>query len=275
MKRQVRLSVFIFIFSALLLASCAGQRSSTPQDRINATLSALGVTDATFAEQVHDPDSHRDGSLLYLSDATKMGYFFDPDTGAPVSILRYELLDSPYREKDPIASAPLRLPDDDRDGALLRYAEALIGESLIGQLWVHVNQDQGQLHNYTVIESYDGIETGTTVGFTCREDGSVSTVRVEIGSIFAPGPFGTWVIAAGEELIGEEAAIEAARAGLQALDTEISSISDEAVCELDAAQDALIYVVTIDFIDEDGRTRNYLATINAHTGELRVESISR
>jgi hypothetical protein len=98
---------------------------------------------------------------------------------------------------------------------------------------------------------------------------------VDIGSIFAPGPFGTWVIAAGEELIGEEAAIEAARAGLQALDMEISSISDEAVCELDAAQDALIYVVTIDFIDEDGRTRNYLATINAHTGELRVESISR
>lgn len=275
MKKQVRLSVFVLILAALLLASCAGQRPSTPQDRINATLSALGVTDAEFAEQVHAPESHRDGCLLYLSDITKMGYFFDPDTGTPVSILRFDLLDSPYRENDPIASTPMMLPAENREEALLRYATDLIGEDLIGQLQVRVNQDQGLLHNYTVIESYDGIETGTAVGFTGREDGSVSTVRVEIGSIFEPGPFGTWVIAAGEELIGEETAIEAARAGLQAMEIDTKTISDDATCELTAAEDLLIYTVRISFTDGSDNVREYLAGVNAHTGELWREGISK
>lgn len=275
MKKQVRLSVFVLILAALLLASCAGQRSSTPQDRINATLSALGVTDAEFAEQVHAPESHRDGCLLYLSDITKMGYFFDPDTGTPVSILRFDLLDSPYRENDPIASTPMMLPAENREEALLRYATDLIGEDLIGQLQVRVNQDQGLLHNYTVIESYDGIETGTAVGFTGREDGSVSTVRVEIGSIFEPGPFGTWVIAAGEELIGEEAAVEIARAGLQAMEIDTKTISDDATCELTAAEDLLIYTVRISFTDGSDNVREYLAGVNAHTGELWREGISK
>jgi len=275
MKKQVRLSVCVLILAALLLASCAGQRSSTPQDRINATLSALGVTDAEFAEQVHAPESHRDGCLLYLSDITKMGYFFDPDTGTPVSILRFDLLDSPYRENDPIASTPMMLPAENREEALLRYATDLIGEDLIGQLQVRVNQDQGLLHNYTVIESYDGIETGTAVGFTGREDGSVSMVRVEIGSIFEPGPFGTWVIAAGEELIGEEAAVEIARAGLQAMEIDTKTISDDATCELTAAEDLLIYTVRISFTDGSDNVREYLAGVNAHTGELWREGISK
>ena len=275
MKKQVCLSVFVLILAALLLASCAGQRSSTPQDRISATLSALGVTDAEFAEQVHAPESHRDGCLLYLSDITKMGYFFDPDTGTPVSILRFDLLDSPYRENDPIASTPMMLPAENREEALLRYATDLIGEDLIGQLQVRVNQDQGLLHNYTVIESYDGIETGTAVGFTSREDGSVSTVRVEIGSIFEPGPFGTWVIAAGEELIGEEAAVEIARAGLQAMEIDTKTISDDATCELTAAEDLLIYTVRISFTDGSDNVREYLAGVNAHTGELWREGISK
>ena len=275
MKKQVRLSVFVLILAALLLASCAGQRSSTPQDRINATLSALGVTDAEFAEQVHAPESHRDGCLLYLSDITKLGYFFDPDTGTPVSILRFDLLDSPYRENDPIASTPMMLPAENREEALLRYATDLIGEDLIGQLQVRVNQDQGLLHNYTVIESYDGIETGTAVGFTGREDGSVSTVRVEIGSIFEPGPLGTWVIAAGEELIGEEAAVEIARAGLQAMEIDTKTISDDATCELTAAEDLLIYTVRISFTDGSDNVREYLAGVNAHTGELWREGISK
>lgn len=275
MKKQVRLSVCVLILAALLLASCAGQRSSSPQDRINATLSALGVTDAEFAEQVHAPESHRDGCLLYLSDITKMGYFFDPDTGTPVSILRFDLLDSHYRENDPIASTPMMLPAENREEALLRYATDLIGEDLIGQLQVRVNQDQGLLHNYTVIESYDGIETGTAVGFTGREDGSVSTVRVEIGSIFEPGPFGTWVIAAGEELIGEEAAVEIARAGLQAMEIDTKTISDDATCELTAAEDLLIYTVRISFTDGSDNVREYLAGVNAHTGELWREGISK
>jgi len=274
-KKQVRLSVCVLILAALLLASCAGQRSSTPQDRINATLSALGVTDAEFAEQVHAPESHRDGCLLYLSDITKMGYFFDPDTGTPVSILRFDLLDSPYRENDPIASTPMMLPAENREEALLRYATDLIGEDLIGQLRVRVNQDQGRLHNDTVIESYDGIETGTAVGFTGREDGSVSMVRVEIGSIFEPGPFGTWVIAAGEELIGEEAAVEIARAGLQAMEIDTKTISDDATCELTAAEDLLIYTVRISFTDGSDNVREYLAGVNAHTGELWREGISK
>ena len=275
MKKQICLSVFVLILAALLLASCAGQRSSTPQDRINATLSALGVTDAEFAEQVHAPESHRDGCLLYLSDITKMGYFFDPDTGTPVSILRFDLLDSPYRKNDPIASTPMMLPAENREEALLRYATDLIGEDLIGQLQARVNQDQGLLHNYTVIESYDGIETGTSVFFTCDPSGQITMCNITIGQVFQRSDDGTQVIANGETLIGEEAAVEIARAGLQAMEIDTKTISDDATCELTAAEDLLIYTVRISFTDGSDNVREYLAGVNAHTGELWREGISK
>lgn len=275
MKKQVRLSVFVLILAALLLASCAGQRSSTPQDRINATLSALGVTDAEFAEQVHAPESHRDGCLLYLSDITKMGYFFDPDTGTPVSILRFDLLDSPYRENDPIASTPMMLPAENREEALLRYATDLIGEALIGELHIEPTQNIEQPRHYIVIETYDGIETGTSVFFTCDPSGQITMCNITIGQVFQRSDDGTQVIANGETLIGEEAAVEIARAGLQAMEIDTKTISDDATCELTAAEDLLIYTVRIRFTDGSDNVREYLAGVNAHTGELWREGISK
>ena len=47
-----------------------------------------------------------------------MGYFFAPDTGTPVSLLRFDLLDGPYREDDPVAREPMILPGESRDEAL-------------------------------------------------------------------------------------------------------------------------------------------------------------
>ena len=102
MKKLLSVAIsIVLLLTAAVLASCAVPEPAAPQKRIAATLSALGVTDAQFREQVSDPGRKRDGCLLYTSDAAKMGYFFDPDTGAPVSLLRFDLLDSPYREDDP------------------------------------------------------------------------------------------------------------------------------------------------------------------------------
>lgn len=146
MKKQVRLSVFVLIAAAVLLASCAGQGSSSHQDRINTTLSALGIADAEFAETVKDPGGSQDG---------------------------------------------------------------------------------------------------------------------------------TQVIANGEALIGEEAAVELARAGLQAMEIDTQTISGDAACELTAAENLLIYTVRISFTDGSDNVREYLAGVNAHTGELWREGISK
>ena len=93
MKKQFRISTFLLLLllTAAILASCAVPEAVAPQKRIAATLSALGITDAEFREQVSDPGRKRDGCLLYTSDTAKMGYFFDPDTGTPVSLLRFDL----------------------------------------------------------------------------------------------------------------------------------------------------------------------------------------
>lgn len=272
---SVRISIILLLLTAAVLASCAAPKPAAPEERITAVFSALGVTDAQFREQVSDPGRKRDGCLLYTSDAAKMGYFFDPDTGAPVSLLRFDLLDSPYREDDPAAREPMLLPGESRDEALLRYAQALLGGDMIGQLSVRVGQDEGAVRNYTVTETYDGIPTGTSVGFTSRSNGSVSTVRVELGSIFKPGFFGRWVIAAGDQLIGEEAAIAVAREGFAQLDMGKQSVSDDISCELTASQDALLYTVQIHFTDGNGWVRGYKAVIDAHTGELLKNLISK
>lgn len=275
MNKRFSVVISVLLLLAAVLASCAGGKPAEPDERIDATLSALGVTDAQFREQVSDPGGKKDGCLLYTSDTTKMGYFFDPDSGAPVRILRSDLLDSPYREDDPVAPEPMTLPREGRDEALIRYAQALLGEDLIGQLSILVGQDEGEVHHYTVYETYDGIKTGTRIGFSSRSNGSITIIKVEPGSVFKPGPFGTWVIADGDDLIGEEAAIKIAREGFEQLDVQIQGVSDNITCELDATHDNLVYDVKIPFTEPNGWIRSYMAVIDAHTGELLQNLLSK
>lgn len=267
-KHSIVITVFLLLLTAAMLISCTGQAPADPEARIAAVFSALGVTDAEFAEQVSDPEQKEDGCLLYTSQATKMGYFFDPDTGAPVSIQRFDRLESPYREDDPVAPEPMLLPRQTRDEAMLRYAQALLGENGFGQLSILVSQDEGSVHRYTVVETYEDIETGTRIGFTCSSDGHITRVNVELGRIFKQDRSGKWVIAAGDKLIGEEAAIAIAREGFEQLDVVKRSVSDDITCELTASQDTLRYAVEIHFTDGNGWTRGYTALIDAHTGEL-------
>lgn len=96
-----------------------------------------------------------------------------------------------------------------------------------------------------------------------------------IGQVFQRSDDGTQVIANGEALIGEEAAVEIARAGLQAMEIDTQTISGDAACELTAAEDLLIYTVRIRFTDGSDNVREYLAGVNAHTGELWREGISK
>lgn len=267
----------ILLFFVLFIA--IGNRTSahSPHDRITSTLSSLGVMDAEFVEQISDPGRSRDGCLLYTSDSTQMGYYFEPDTGMLKTALHYSRINSTYKEKASSASAlmPMQASSENRTASLLRYAENCIGESLIGELQLETKQDEGSTHRYTATEFYDGIETGTTVMFSCTPEGQITMVNVAIGSIFERAENGTYVLAAGDDLIGEDAAIAMARSGLEALDQEIKAISDEASCELTAAEDLLVYTVRISFTDGNGWDREYRAGVNAHTGELWQEAITK
>lgn len=280
MKHFIRRSIPLFVCIILLVfLFCFNNDSATafsPQDNITSTLSSLGVMDAEFVEQVSDPGRSKDGCLLYTSDSTQMGYYFEPDTGVLKSVLHYSRISSTYREKASSASVlvPMQAPAENRTAALLQYAESCIGESLIGELQIETKQDQGTLHRYTVTEFYDGIETGTTVMFSCTPEGQITMVNVAIGSVFQKSPDGTYVIASGGELIGEKAAIEAARAGLEAL-LDPPYISELASCKLDAAEDKLVYTVEIPFTDENNLTRIYSAAVIAQTGELWREVITK
>lgn len=257
-------------------ATDAKPSASSPQDQIASTFSNLSVMDAEFVEQVSDPGKKKDGCLLYTSDSTQMGYYFDPETGVLTDILHYSRIGGTYSEQLSSASAltPMQAAPENRTDALLQYAKLCIGNFQIGELQIETKQDQGELHRYTVTELYDGIETGTTVQFSCTPAGQITMVNVAIGSIFEPAKDGTYVIAGGSELIGEEAAVEIARTGL--VDRMAPSyVSDLASCKLDAAEDQLVYTVEIPFTDEEGLSHIYSAAINAHTGELWQESVTK
>lgn len=271
--------VFFFLISAALLLYSFIDNETTaisPQDYIASTLSALGAADAEFVEQISDPGRSRDGCLLYTSDSTQMGYYFEPDTGVLKSISHYSHINSTYSEKASDASAltPMQVTENDRSDALLQYAKACIGEDLIGELRIETKQDQGTMHRYTVTELYDGIETGTTVMFSCTSEGQIIRVNVAIGSVFEKNADGSYSIVDGGELIGEEAAVEAARAGLEAL-LDPPYISELASCRLDAAEDKLVYTVEIPFTDENDLSRIYSAAVIAQTGELWREAVSK
>lgn len=267
----------ILLFFVLFIA--IGNRTSahSPHDQITSTLSSLGVMDAEFVEQISDPGRSRDGCLLYTSDSTQMGYYFNPDTGILEDIFDYSMLGHIYREKasSSPAPSPMQISVSSIENELIDYAKACIGDNQIGELQLETKQDEGSTHRYTATEFYDGIETGTTVMFSCTPEGQITMVNVAIGSIFERAENGTWVLAAGDDLIGEDAAIAIARSGLEALDLEIKAISDEASCELTAAEDLLVYTVRISFTDGNGWDREYRAGVNAHTGELRQEAITK
>lgn len=271
MNRCIRSSILLLLCISLsvLLLACAG-----PEDRISGTLSRLGVTDA--APAATHPKLSGEGSVLYTSDSTQMGYYFDPDTGELEDIFDYSMLGRSYREKASAspALAPMQVSMSSKEEELIAYAKACIGDDLIGTLQFRIDQDQGLMHQYTVVAYYDGFKTGTTVIFTTNAAGRIEMCNVAIGSIFERAKDGTYVIAAGDDLIGEEAAIAVARAGLDALDMA-ATVSSEASCELTAAEDRLIYVVRIPFTDGKDWQRQYLAYVNAHTGELWQEGISR
>lgn len=276
LRRSIPVFLCIIFVALLFYFSKDSVTAFSPQDYITSTLSSLGVMDAEFAEQVSDPGRSRDGCLLYTSDSTQMGYYFEPDTGVLKSIFHYTLLDHTYSEKASQASAPMPMQASTENctDSLLRYAEVCIGEDLIGDLQIETKQDEGILHRYTVTEFYDGIETGTTVMFSCTPEGQITMVNEAIGSVFEKDADGSYSIAGGGALIGEEAAVEAARSGLEAL-LDPPYISDLASCKLDAAEDKLVYTVEIPFTDENDLSRIYSAAVIAQTGELWREAISK
>lgn len=266
----------IIIFVAIFFAHNK-TTAFPPHDRVTSTLCALGVTDAKLSTPGNTPSLSGEGCLLYTSDSTRMGYYFNPDTGILEDIFDYDMLGGTYRKKAEASPAlsPMQVSQSGKEEELIEFARACIGENLIGSLQLRVDQDRGELHQYTVFESFNGIKTGTNVVFTTNSEGRIKMCNVTIGSIFERAKDGTWVIAAGDDLIGEEAAIAAARKGLEELDLEIKSISDQASCELTAAEDRLIYVVRISYTTNNDLPQEYLAYVNAHTGELWQEGISR
>ena len=278
-KNHHRLAVMalcvLFALSALLLPGCTKSSAYSPQDRIAATLSGLGVADAR-PDETGSAKLSDEGALLYTSNETQMGYFFDPKTGALLDVFDFNTLGGTYRETAAAspAPAPVVFAADNRDAFLLEYAKVCIGPDLIGDLSLRVGQDLGELHSYTVTESYDGIPTGTAVSFSTGADGRIGMVNVTIGSVFEKAKDGTWVLDT-DKLIGEEAAIQIARDSLKALDLEIRSVSEDATCKLDAVEDLLIYTIHIGFTDAKGREREYRCGINAYTGELWREVVTR
>lgn len=275
-KHSIVSSIFLLLLTAAMLISCTGQAPADPEARIAAVFSALGVTDAQFREKVSDPGRNRDGCLLYTSDSTQMGYYFEPDTGVLKTALHYSRIGSTYREKASGTAAlmPMQASAENRTATLLQYAESCIGESLIGELQLVTRQDEGSMHRYTATEFYDGIETGTTVMFSCTPEGQITMVKVAIGSVFEKNRDGSYRIAGGDKLIGEEAAIEAALSGMNAR-FDPSEVSEEITCKLDATEDMLVYTVKIPFTDENSLSRTYSVAVNAHTGELFYEAISK
>ena len=72
MKKLLSVAIsIVLLLTAAVLASCAVPEAVAPQKRIAATLSALGITDAEFREQVSDPGRKRDGCLLYTRTPPK------------------------------------------------------------------------------------------------------------------------------------------------------------------------------------------------------------
>lgn len=279
MKRSILIVLVVLLLSGLtasVLALVAPPESvGDSQAMITAELLEMGVLDAEPWESEFVQNSYREAGLdvlFYYSESTGMRYTFDAQSGELISFVK--LRDSaPSSLKADMQTNSEQKPwtDDQRRTAALAYMEKDLADSIIGELCIyHENSGGSGDSNYTVLEYYNGIPTGTNAFIVVDEYGQIVMYSSGVGSVFTRNGDGSVVMMEDEPLIDEGAAMQTAVAAVQAdaQDRSLDGVAQVRKCGLLAAGGTLYYDLELLLDREDAYDYSYKVSVNAHTGEI-------
>lgn len=267
----------IMIALVVLMMALLARNSpvSAAHNQVQRTLDALGVADAQRVDILSDGEEER---ILYTSEEYQKCFYFHVDTGILDEIIPYSLTDPDYEPPEgwlpPQQLAPAGT--EERHETLLEYAAACITPNQIGELVLEIEQDQGVLHSYSVVEYYEGVPTGTRVSINCSADQLRST-QVVIGSRPQRNADRADTLTQKSQQITENAAVENAISWVknESATKPKNICTDEITCELFASGEALYYFVQVPFDEGVGYVRSYCVQIDAYTGEVLQTAVSR
>lgn len=278
LKKKRFIIVLLLLVSTIAVGSILSSlRSSAAsvQNKIEDTLDRLGVTDAVSVGANHNVDERLNEYLLYTSASTGTGYFFESEYGQLVQVWDASMMGVETPENEISVMSVMGV--EDLESVALEYAAACVGSDLIADLEIRQSHNAGYGYVYTVVEKYDGIETGTVVVVTCDNQGKIISCEVTIGNLFEKNEDGNITSKNGMALIEANAAKDTMYNAMtqEAGDLVAELQWEDTVCELRANGEKMYYFIRIFFKDDNGTERAFSGNVDAYTGEILVSALSK
>lgn len=259
----ILIPVILVIFVIMFFFSQTSS-ASTPDDIISATLTELGLSDATYIGVYTDPIGKDQEYVLYHSDDTGYDYYFDPDSGNLIRIYNNSAMSGNLPS---LSNAENDTPtDEQRRSAMIEYAESCISSFQIGQLEIVSEHFDNYDYIYEIREFYNGMETGTIIDAMCSPEGVIYYCVFEQGSVFRKNADGSISRNDTDPFISEEDAIQIA---INAVD-DVSDNKSYSV-ELKANGNEQYYRVLIEIPPTDlsyNYTKVYDIWVDVTSGEI-------
>lgn len=237
--------VVIAVACSLLVAVNAWSEEADVKDAAKIFFQKIG-DEAAFVEKTV-AKTNRNTYYVFRSEHTNREYQFDSE-GNLWSVTN-KLPQGTLKQ----ASTLPALKSEELDKMVVEYFKE---SAKYGALEIVSKNGFSGKYTYTLREVLDGIPTGTRIGTSWLQDGTLVSAVIHQGSVFSDSPNGVKAV---ETQITQAEAIEIAT---KAVEEQIAGTSyafggKSAACSLDAIEDTLFYAVVIDTYSE---TEDYVVT---------------
>ncbi len=221
--------------------------------QIRTTLEKCGASDAMYVEHVPGADLPEGAPSskqydLYRSEATGYDYYFQKHSGLLWKVHATDGLDG---EGEAVSETV-------RQQKVLEAVSMYLGDKQIGVLEFESYYANNYGDNCDVVETHQGMQTGTRAYVRTLPDGKIVTCQLRYGSLFPDG-------LDDKNLLGEEKVCSKA---LKAMEKHLGGMTVQSTsCELKAVEDAQYYQVTLT-VQREPYIIEFYAHLDAHTGAL-------
>lgn len=281
MRKAIKKGIVVLCAVTVLLAGIfllfpKGTPASrmNPQELITYTLESLDAADAVpDTEEMARQEKVREGMelqyLVYRDPSDQTQYFFQEDNGRLRMVWHQDETEVWDSDADP--------SEEERERLARAYGEKLLKPYAIGQL--ELDRFQSCMHRsneertrsrtayrYIYKEYLRGLPTGSGVMVEIWAQGNIDSGMLEVGNVFRPGLFGSYVPRNGTDFIPQEQAEEL---GFREVSGEYSDAPYVVTTELVAYRDSFAYEVNVEDTDPNNPIcHSSLVLIDAYTGEI-------
>lgn len=254
MKHKI-LPLFALILTVLLAVGCAfSNPPDTPEARTKQILKDFGIKKAVDLGLQPDRVDPEVQCHVYTDKSGGMTLCFEPETGRLKRMENLAALEAEDRE-------PVFDSEEEQQACALEWAEKALADACFGELEL----TNVGANSYVFSEFYDGIPTDTAAMVSFVDNGELLSVSAYYGDLFQRDDRGQYSLRRGDDLIGEAAAIAAAKqAFAQCPEAEGFTYSQEPTVKLSTYRHRLCYEVKIITDRTEAWARDFTIWVDAY-----------